>query len=104
MQPTLRHVAARRLGVFTSAEALRSGYTHGEVRHLCACGQWTRLRRGVFASAADLAEAEERGVRHAVDCLAVLLTLGRPHTVVSHASAARLWGWPVLRELAGTSG
>ncbi|GAB3354168.1 type IV toxin-antitoxin system AbiEi family antitoxin domain-containing protein [Modestobacter lapidis] len=90
MHPALRHVAAHRLGVFTSAEARLAGYTHGEVRHLCSSGRWVRLRRGVFASAADLAEVEQRGVRHAIDCLGVLLTLARPHTVVSHTSAARL--------------
>jgi predicted transcriptional regulator of viral defense system len=97
VHPALRHISAQRLGVFTSAEALAVGYTHGEVRHLCSSGQWVRLRRGVFATTEALAGAEARGGRHAVDCLAVLLTLGRSRTVVSHSSAARLWGWPVQR-------
>ncbi|MCW2675805.1 MAG: uncharacterized protein JWR70_845 [Modestobacter sp.] len=98
MHPALRHVATRRLGVFTAAEARQAGYTHSEVRHLVSSGRWVRLRRGVFATADDLAEVEGRGARHAVDCLAVLLTLGRPLAVASHISAARLWGLPVQRE------
>ncbi|WP_299952862.1 type IV toxin-antitoxin system AbiEi family antitoxin domain-containing protein [uncultured Modestobacter sp.] len=100
MHPTLRHRASQRHGVFTSAEALAAGYSHGEVRHLCTSGRWVRLRRGVFITADDLSRVEGRvAARHAVDCLAVLLTLGRPATVASHSSAARLWGWPLARDL-----
>lgn len=84
--------------MFTSAEALRAGYTHDEVRHLCTSGRWVRLRRGVFTTADDLASAGARGARHAVDCVAVLLTLQRPLTVLSHTSAARLRGWPLHRD------
>jgi hypothetical protein len=48
----------------------------------------------VLIRTADLAQAEEDGMRFRVDCLAVLLTLARPGAVMSHGSAARLWGFP----------
>jgi hypothetical protein len=36
-----------------------------------------------------------------VDCLAVLLALGRSRTAVSHVSAAQLWGFPVSQSTDG---
>jgi predicted transcriptional regulator of viral defense system len=99
VHPTLRTCADRRLGVFTAIEARAAGYRPDEVRHACSSGRWVRLRRGVYVSAADLAQVERRGGRHALDCVAALAFLGRPRTAVSHSSAARLWGWPVRRDL-----
>ena len=99
MHPTLRARAETQLGLFTAADALGAGYGHPEVQRLCRSGAWRRLRRGVYATAPDLAAAEESGHRHRLDCLAVLLTLGRAATVVSSVSAARLWGLPVRRDL-----
>ena len=95
MHPTLRARADRRLGLFTAADARLAGYAHPEIRRLRSSGRWVTLRRGVYTTAEDLAVHEGRGHRHAVDCLAVLLTLGRTTTAVSHSSAARLWGVPV---------
>jgi hypothetical protein len=66
---------------------------------LCGSGTWIRLRRGVYIAADELADAEQRGRRHDVDCLAVLLALGRTSAAISHASAARLWRLPVPRDL-----
>ncbi len=37
-----------------------------------------------------------------MDCLAVLLALDRPHAVISHASAARLWAFPCPRDADNT--
>ncbi|WP_242611205.1 hypothetical protein [Blastococcus saxobsidens] len=54
-----------------------------------------RLRQGVYIAAEDLHRADAGGRRHDVDCLAVLLFLGRPRTTVSHGSAARLWDLPI---------
>ena len=99
MHPVLREVASRRLGVFTADEARRAGYRPDEVRSACSSGRWVRLRRGVYVTADDLATLVERGHRHAVDALAVLAFLDRPGAVVSHSSAARLWGWPLQRDL-----
>jgi hypothetical protein len=101
MHPLLRASAERRLGLFTAADARRSGYTHPEVRHLLSSGAWHRLRRGVYVTAEDLAATEGPGRRHQLECLAVLLELSRPTAVLSHESAARLLGFPVRTRLVG---
>jgi putative AbiEi antitoxin of type IV toxin-antitoxin system len=101
VHPLLRARADRQLGLFTTADALRAGHLPEEIRSLCRTGRWVRLRRGVLVSAEELAGHERRGRRHEVECLAALLALGRPNAVVSHVSAARLWGFPVRRALAG---
>lgn len=88
MHPLLSAAAAGRLGVFTSQEALRVGYTVDHVRSELGTRRWTRLRKGVYIRSADLAAADDRE-RHLIDCVAVLLSLA-PGPVLSHASAARL--------------
>jgi hypothetical protein len=93
----LRARAEKRFGLFTTAEALLVGYAPGEIKSLCSTGRWVRLRRGILVTASDLAAAEEQGRRHAMDCLAVLLSLDRRTAVLSHGTAARLWGLPVPR-------
>jgi hypothetical protein len=102
MHPLLHSRAEAQLGLFTAADALTAGYGHPEVQRLCRSGTWRRLRRGVYVTASDLAAAEEAGRRHRLECLAVVLALGRPTTAVSSVSAARLWGLPVRRDLART--
>lgn len=95
MHPALRRIADRQLGVITAADARRAGYQHPEIRRLRSTGTWVQLRRGVYITADELADAERRGRRHDVDCLAVLLSLGRTTAAISHGSAARLWRLPV---------
>ena len=95
MHPVLRARAEARFGLFTTAEAILAGYRPSEIRDLCTSGRWVRLRRGVLVTAPDLAAGEEEGRRHRIDCLGVLLSLGRPTAAISHASAARLWSLPV---------
>lgn len=58
-----------------------------------------RLGRGVYVTTDALAVAEASGRRHALDCLAVLLSVGRLTAAISHTSAARLWGLTVRRGL-----
>lgn len=99
VHPLLRARAEAQLGLFTAADALGAGYGHPEVQRLCRSGTWRRLRRGVYVTATDLTAAEESGHRHRLDCLAVVLALGRATTAVSSVSAARLWGLPVRRDL-----
>jgi Transcriptional regulator, AbiEi antitoxin len=101
MHPLLRAAAERQLGLFTAADARRAGYEQPEIQRLCASGTWRRIRRGVYITAEGLTTAEEKGRRHQVDCLAVLLELSRPTAVISHESAARIWGFPVRRSLLG---
>lgn len=102
MHPLLRAAAGRQLGLMTAGDVRRAGYDQAEVRRLCASGAWVALRRGVYVTADTLAGAEAKGGRHALECLAVLLTLGRPSAVLSHTSAARLWGFPVRRAMPAT--
>ena len=102
VHPALRARADRRLGVFTATEALAAGYRRDEVRTACSSGRWVRLRRGVYVTAADLALVDARSGRHAIDCWAALAFLDRRDTVVSHGSAARLWGWPLRGDLQPT--
>jgi hypothetical protein len=97
VHPVLRAAADRRYGVFTATEAVAAGHGHSEIKNLTASGRWVRLRRGVLIAADDLERARQEGLAHSVDCLAVLLALGRPRTAVSHDSAAQLWGLPVPR-------
>ena len=95
MHPELSAVAAGRLGVFTSQEALRIGYRVEDIRAELRTGRWSRLRKGVYVVADRLAPADSRE-RHLIDCVAVLLSLG-PGPVLSHASAARLHGMTLPR-------
>ena len=102
VHPLLRAAAERRLGVFTAADVRRAAYDHAEVRQLCASGRWVRLRRGVYIAADDRPAEDDALARHAVECMAVLLHLGRPHTAVSHTTAALLRGWPLPRDTGPT--
>jgi predicted transcriptional regulator of viral defense system len=88
VHPELSAVAAGRLGVFTSQEALRVGYGVEDIRVELRTRRWMRLRRGVYIGTDQLASADPRE-RHLIDCVAVLLSLG-PGPVLSHASAGRL--------------
>jgi predicted transcriptional regulator of viral defense system len=84
----LQSVASRRLGVFTSREALAAGYVVDDIKAALRSRRWVRLRKGVYTSRDRLVAADERE-RHLLDCVAVLLSLDAG-PVLSHASAARL--------------
>ncbi|TQN37472.1 hypothetical protein FHU33_4124 [Blastococcus colisei] len=88
MHPELSAVAAGRLGVFTSQEALRVGYRVEDIRAELRSRRWSRLRKGIYIGTDGLVSMDTRE-RHLIDCVAVLLSLG-PGPVLSHASAARL--------------
>jgi predicted transcriptional regulator of viral defense system len=98
VHPELSAVAATRLGVFTSQEALRFGYRVEDIRAELRTRRWSRLRKGVYIRTEHLATANDRE-RHLVETVAVLVTLS-DGPVVSHDSAARLhelivpWGAP----------
>lgn len=90
MHPDLERIAATRLGVFTGREAVRAGYRPDEIRAALSTGRWHRLRRGVYMGAASFADSRvDARLRHLVDCVAVLVSLGRGPTI-SHVSAARV--------------
>ena len=90
MHADLAAVAAHQLGVFTSKQAQRAGYSIDEIKTELGTRRWTRLRRGVYAGT-SVVRAADAVHRHLLDCIAVLLCLD-PGPVLSHASAARLHG------------
>lgn len=96
MHPGLSAVAARRLGVFTSQQALSVGYRVEDVRAELRSRRWSRLRKGVYIATEHLSTADSRE-RHLIDCVAVLLALG-PGPVLSHTSAARVHGLVLPRD------
>ena len=85
------------MGVFTAADARRAGHGHDEIRTACDSGTWIRLRRGVYTTPDSIVGGPGR--RHVLECVAVLLELDRPAVALSHASAARLHGFPVPSSL-----
>ena len=91
----LQSVAERRLGVFTSQEALAAGYVVDDIKLALRSRRWVRLRKGVYTTRECMAAADERG-RHLLDGVAVLLSL-HEGPVLSHSSAARLHGLVVPR-------
>ena len=93
MHPLLQNHADRRLGAFTSREALSAGYSVDEIRVALRSRRWIRLRKGVYMDAARWAAGDERE-RHLALAAAVLECLA-PGPVLSHASAARLHGFLV---------
>lgn len=95
----LQSVAAPRLGVFTSQEALAAGYVVDDVKAALRSGRWVRLRKGVYTTRERLAAADDRD-RHLLNCVAVLLSLGHG-PVLSHSSAARLHGLLVPQRESG---
>lgn len=91
--------------VFTRAEALDAGYDHRRIDALVRRGDWTCLRRGVYAETARLPLTVP--ARHAAD-VAAAVRATRQDVVGSHESAAivhelttftRYEGPPVLSRL-----
>ena len=99
MHPLLQCRADRRLGVFTSQEALAAGYSVDDIKTELRTRRWTRLRKGVYVESArrESADADER---HLMAGIAVLMSLA-PGPVLSHASAARRHGLLVAPSAVG---
>lgn len=73
-------------GVFTVSDALTQGWTSGQVRHRIRCGAWVRLTATTLAGA---------GQHLTPGAAARAAALTMPDAMVSHASAARVHGFPV---------
>jgi hypothetical protein len=95
MNPRLAAIAATQGGLFTIAQALKSGYSRADVRsRASALGPWLAIRRGVYAERelwSTLPEVEQWKLRDR----AASLSMRKGH-VMSHDSAARLQGLPML--------
>jgi len=77
-------VAARQHGVFTRAQAVAAGATPGAIRHRLLAGRWHAVGAGVYRLAGVPVTWAQRA-------LAACLISGK-EAVVSHRSAAVLWG------------
>lgn len=83
--------ARRQGGVFTRAQAIACGFTERQVDYRIASKRWRRIHRSVLADA-TVPDSSLSGLWAAV------LAAG-PEAVVSHSSAALLWGWEVQDRL-----
>ena len=93
-------LAATRGGVVNAKQAHALGADDSAIRRLCRSGEWSRIRRGVYADARF--EPRERS-GHLRRCAAVLAGL-HEDAVVSHLSAARLLGARPVVERADAGG
>ena len=83
-QERINRLTRRQHGLLTRAQALEAGLGPRQVEDRVRRGHWTAIRPGVYA-VAGMPPSREQAL------LAVLLAIGS-RTVVSHGSAARLWG------------
>jgi hypothetical protein len=85
--------------VFDRADAAAAGIPRGAAERRLASGRWVRLRRGQFCTATDWKGAgPERRLR--LRTLAAARAYG-DEVLVSHLSAAELWGLPLPPHVAG---
>ena len=75
--------------VFGRSDAAAAGLTNGQISRRLRAGRWTRVRHGWFSPVGDL---DDRA-RWLAEIVAELAEHRRP-LVLSHAHAARAWGWP----------
>jgi very-short-patch-repair endonuclease len=78
-------IAAKQHGHITRAQLLAVGISHARIQRWCGAGRLSRVHRGVYAL----------GYRHAEPvavAMAAVLACG-DGAVLSHESAAALWGW-----------
>lgn len=98
MRPSLQALASPQGGLVTRRQALDAGYRERELRTLTAVhGPWVVVRRGVYVERQLWDDAGESydGRARLRDC-AAHLSMQRAH-LMSHDSAARAWGLPMLR-------
>lgn len=95
----LRVVAARQGGVFTAADAQRTGLSRGRLRTMVDSGAWVRLRRLVLAErqVVDRCSRDPRA-QHALEVAAALLAMQAPAAAVK-GSAASIWQLDLPRSL-----
>lgn len=78
--------------VFLRREALASGITKQEADRLIARGEWKKVRYGAYCLRPVWEQADARQ-RHLMAAAAALRSLDEA-PVLSHATAAALWGFP----------
>jgi hypothetical protein len=85
MKTNYDRTARRQLGLVTSVQLAQLGWTHHAVLHLVRSGKLAAVRHRVYRTAGSPVTAEQA-------VLAAVLAAG-PDAVLSHASAAALWGF-----------
>lgn len=91
MSATALAIAARHHGVVTSSQLTAAGLSKNAIRHLVRSGEWERVARGVLA---------RRGVPSTPEReLVIAVRSVGGDAVVSHHSAAWLWGSPSCEPL-----
>ena len=97
MRPDLAVHAHRQEGLVTRRQALVAGYDDHEIRRLTAQGgPWVVVRRGVYVARDRWEALGPYDARPALRDRAAQLAMRVPH-VLSHDSAARAQGLPMLR-------
>lgn len=97
MHPDLRAIASTQAGLFTRAQALGVGYRERELRtHTAVHGPWVVVRRGVYVERGVWEERDEYDGAARLRDRAVHLSMRTQH-LMSHDSAARALGIPLLR-------
>ncbi len=84
MDAAIARIAARQNGLFTRPQARGAGSTAAMIQHRLDTGRWVLVARGVYRLAGVPVTWKQRA-------LAACLVAG-PGAVVSHRSAAVLWG------------
>lgn len=96
MHPEIAAVMARQNGLITRNQALSRGQTADVVDRLVRCGEWTAVRRGVYAESRLVLAARSHEERRLLADRAASLRIRAPHAM-SHDSAALELGMQVLR-------
>jgi very-short-patch-repair endonuclease/predicted transcriptional regulator of viral defense system len=92
-ESTIARLAAQQRGVVTVEQLHAAGLDNAAIKRRCRAGRLHRLHRGIYLVGLPIVPA------HAAET-AALLACGRG-SVVSHRSAARLWGLPAWRDWSG---
>lgn len=97
MRPKLQALAGQQGGVFTRRQALAVGYTDTEIRSFTRRdGPWVVVRRGAYSEREVWDSADKHDGHLRLKDRGAHLQMTLPH-LMSHDSAARLQGLPMLR-------
>ncbi|WP_092803766.1 hypothetical protein [Klenkia marina] len=92
MDPQLAFAITRHGGVFSTAHAEAAGHDRHAIAAQVRSGAWHTVRYGVHTSREIWSAHRDHGRQHHLEAAAVVLRLGRPDSVLSHGTAARVHG------------
>ncbi len=88
-------MAAGQHEILSADQAATCGYDTHEIDRLCAAGEWTRVRRGLYHPSPPPLDPKRRMV---LDFAAALRAVEAKGAAIAHISAARAWGAKWLTE------